>query len=402
MPDKSLRHRVAATLRRHLRNHLLPTAAKDEMRRDRRGLPSSDPSARAVIDGAIGWLCDAQDHSKSQDGGVARDYSLIRMWASSYPETTGYIIPTFLARADEDGSGDLRARAQRMLNWLVGIQLPSGAFQGGKIDSRPIKPVTFNTGQIVLGLVNGETAFGTYGPSLQRAADWLVATQDEDGCWRSYPTPFAVAGEKTYETHVAWGLLEAAKVYSGRGYAESALKNLHWALRKQRENGWLEDCCLTDPTVPLTHTLGYALRGLLEGYRFNRDPVLAGAARRTADALLAKLEPDGYLAGRFDANWNAAVPWACLTGIAQIAHCWLLVYEDTGESKYLDGARRANGFVRRTVRLDAPVGIRGGVKGSFPIQGAYGPFEYPNWAAKFLVDSLVLEQRVTSARRTSA
>jgi O-antigen/teichoic acid export membrane protein len=397
---KSIRNRFEAGVPRRFRNRRLPAIAKDEIRRDRQR-PGNDPGIPPVIDAALDWLCAAQDKSTSADGGVSRDYHLVRQWASSYPETTGYIVPTFLAHARDDAR-DLRARARRMLDWLVRIQLPTGAFQGGKIDSSPIRPVTFNTGQIVMGLAAGETTFGQYGDSLRKAADWLVATQDPDGCWRSYPTPFATPGEKTYETHVAWGLLEAARVDPTRGYAEAALRNIRWALGKQRDNGWLEDCCLTDRTAPLTHALGYALRGLLEGYRFSRDPVLAAAARRTADALLVKLEPDGYLAGRFNADWNAAVPWACLTGIAQIAHCWLLIYEDTGETKYLHGARRANAFVRRTVRLDAPEGIRGAVKGSFPVDGGYAPFEYPNWAAKFLIDSLALEQRVTSERRESA
>lgn len=40
---------------------------------------------------------------------------------------------------------------------------------------------------------------------MRRAADWLVETQDADGCWRRHPTPFAEPGEKVYETHVAWG-----------------------------------------------------------------------------------------------------------------------------------------------------------------------------------------------------
>jgi hypothetical protein len=279
-----------------------------------------------------------------------------------------------------------------MLDWLLAIQLPSGGFQGGKVDSIPVEAVTFNTGQIVLGLAAGEAAFGNCATALRRAADWLVETQDADGCWRKFPTPFATPGEKTYETHVAWALLEAARILPGRGYSEAAMKNLHWAIGKQRDNGWLEDCCLTDSARPLTHTLGYALRGFLEGYRYSEDSSLAVAARRTADALLTKIAPDGFLPGRFHPDWSPAAPWACLTGSAQLAHCFLLLYEDTGEVRYLDGARRANAFVRRTVRLDGPAGIKGGVKGSFPVNGGYGAFEYPNWAPKFLIDSLLVER----------
>jgi hypothetical protein len=50
---------------------------------------------------AMSWLCRAQD--AGGDGGVSRSYALRHMrahgrrgWLASYPETTGYIIPTFL------------------------------------------------------------------------------------------------------------------------------------------------------------------------------------------------------------------------------------------------------------------------------------------------------------------
>ncbi len=126
----------------------------------------------------------AQDCSASKDGGVARDYSLLRGWATSYPETTGYIVPTLLEYARRKHDDAVRERARRMLDWLVSIQLPAGGFQGGRIDSVPVVPVTFNTGQILIGLAAGQSSFGTYEEPLIRAADWLVATQDEDGCWR--------------------------------------------------------------------------------------------------------------------------------------------------------------------------------------------------------------------------
>src|SRR5690606_2591328 len=190
----------------------LPPAARAARKRDRAGLSASDPGSDAVIDACLSWLCLAQDRSRTQDGGVARDYSLIDGWASSYPETTGYIVPTLLRCAEREGFADLRERARRMLDWLARIQLPGGGFQGGKVDATPVVPVTFNTGQILFALASGVEWFSAYVEPLRRAADWLVATQDSDGCWRKYPTPFAAPGEKAYETHVAWGLLEAAKV----------------------------------------------------------------------------------------------------------------------------------------------------------------------------------------------
>ncbi len=44
--------------------------------------------------------------------------------------------------------------------------------------------------------------------------------------------------------------------------------------------------------------------------------------------------------------------------------------------------------------MDGPKETRGGVKGSFPVDGDYGTFEYLNWAAKFFIDSNELERAV--------
>lgn len=377
----------------------LPAAARAEARRDRQGLPAHDPGAERVLPVLMDWMCEAQDRSRSADGGVARDYSLIKGWATSYPETTGYIVPTFIEQGRRTGRQDLLDRARRMTDWLVAIQLPDGGFQGGKIDSTPVVPVTFNTGQILLGLAAAEAQFGGYREPMRRAADWLVRTQDPDGCWRKNPTPFAAPGEKEYETHVAWGLFEAARFDKDRGYAEAGFANLRWALSAQQPNGWSPKCCLDDPEHPLTHTIGYLLRGVLEGYRLGGDASLLVPARRTADSVLEQLGPDGRLAGRFGSDWSAAVDSVCLTGSAQIATCWLLLHQITGETRYFEAGCRANAYVRRTVHLDGPPEIRGGVKGSFPVDGDYGTYEFLNWAPKFLADSLMLEIDIRRGQR---
>ena len=57
-------------------------------------------------------------------------------------------------------------------------------------------------------------------------------------------------------------------------------------------------------------------------------------------------------------------------------------------------AYRANGYVRRTIEVDGPPDIRGAVKGSFPADGEYNPYQYLNWAGKFMVDANVLELAV--------
>lgn len=388
---QSMLQAINAT-RRYLR---LPGDARVEHRTDRFGPPAQDPGVERAIDEGVAWLCRAQDFSPSGDGGVARQYSLLDGWGASYPETTGYIVATMLWYAKLRGDQTVRNRATRMLDWLVSIQFPEGGFQAGLIDSEPIVPCTFNTGQILVGLASGVREFGElYRDPMVRAADWLVNTQDQDGCWRKYPTPFNVPGEKTYEAHVAWGLLEAASIESNRLYADAALASVRWALRSQQGNGWFDKCCLTDPSQPLTHTLGYALRAVIEAYRFAKDPTLLKGALRTADGLLTAIRDDGFLPGRLDANWSGTVSWACLTGSVQIAHCWLILYQYTGEPRYRDAAYAANRYVRRTVKVDGRPETRGGIKGAFPVYGNYNPYQYLNWGCKFFVDSNMLEMDV--------
>lgn len=376
----------------------VPPEARAEARRDRAGAPPPDPGIERAVREAIGWMGRAQDRSRSADGGVARHYSLVSGWATSYPETTGYIVPTMIEAARWSGRDEPRERARRMLDWLASIQRPGGGFQGGTIGETPVVPVTFNTGQILIGLAAGVAEFGeAYREPMRRAAGWLAATQDADGCWRRHPTPFAGPGEKAYETHVAWGLFEADRVEPGRGYGEAGLRNVRWALAQQGPNGWFEKCCLGDPERPLTHTIGYVLRGVLEGYRWSKDGGLLAGARRTADALLGAIDAEGFLPGRLDRDWRGAADWACLTGSVQVAACWLMLGEFTGEARYCEAARAANRYVRRRVRVEGPDEVRGGVKGSFPVDGAYGMYEYLNWACKFFIDSHLMELGAWSA-----
>ena len=109
--------------------------------------------------------------------------------------------------------------------------------------------------------------------------------------------------------------------------------------------------------------------------------------------------PDGFLPGRLRADWSPGATWCCLTGSAQIAHSLLLLSADESDHGYQLAASRMLEYVRRTVQTSGPVGVRGGVKGSFPTDGDYGRFEFLAWAAKFLLDANAAEQRLTRRGR---
>jgi hypothetical protein len=291
---------IPESLRTHIKFYLqLSAEGQKQHLKDRSGLPDHDPGFDNAIKESVAWICRAQDNSISQDGGVAYRYSLIDGWGASYPETTGYIIPTIIEYAKNKKDEQLLERTELMLDWLASVQLKDGGFCGGHVGSKQIAPVAFNTGQILLGLVAGVRQFGEkYSEPMLRAADWLVRTQDSDGCWRAFPSPYAIRGDKTYDTHIAWSLLEAAKLEPKQKYVDAGLSNVKWALQSQRDNGWFANCCVLDPSRPLTHTLGYVFRGIVEAYQFTKDSNFLVACQKIAEGLLSTIQDNGYIPGR--------------------------------------------------------------------------------------------------------
>ncbi len=355
------------------------------------------------LEAAMLWLCRAQDATGT--GGVSRSYSLRfrrahgrRGWLAAYPETTGYIIPTFLAYAAWARRAEYRERALRMAEWEIDVQMESGAVQGGVIGHAPT-PAIFNTGQVLFGwaAAHRETGDPRFQKAASRAADFLVEAQDPDGAWRRHGSRFARAGVNVYDARTAWGLLDASRITGDPRHREGALRNLRFVLTRQRANGWFEECCLDDNRRPLLHTIAYTMEGLLEAGALAGETSLIDAARRAADALVACQRPDGSLGGRFDAEWRPAARWSCLTGDAQTSIVWLRLGELTGERRYAEAARRMNRYLMSSQDLQAAdPGVRGGIKGSDPIYAEYGSHEYLNWAAKFFADALMLEARVAA------
>ncbi len=356
----------------------------------------SDLDRRRHLDEAMAWLRRAQD--AGSDRGVAYGVRFGQDFDVSYPETTGYVCQTFVEQEALTGDADLLERAIAMADWEIDIQLADGAVMGGKYNTEPT-PAVFNTGMVLLGWAalirrTGEERFQR---AARRASQWLVDMQEPNGNWIRGNSSFAEGDSTLYNVKAAWGLCEAGSALNERAFVDAAIRNGEYCLSRQRPNGWLPECCLSDPSAPLLHTLAYSMQGLIGIAKLTgRDDMIAGA-RLLADQQLRIMRPDGFIPGRQREDFSAAVDWCCLTGSAQTSIVWSELYLLTGDERYRDGVRRVNDYLlaHHDIRNPDPR-LRGGVPGSWPVWGDYGRLTILNWATKFLVDALTLEAKINA------
>jgi hypothetical protein len=360
-------------------------------------------SNKTHLNAAMDWLCRSQDISGC--AGSSASYGFDCGWAPPYPETTGYIISTFLRYAAFVNDDNFLERAKQMGDWEIDIQLPSGAVRGGSgINDYPI---VFNTGMVILGWTDlyQHTGYDRYLSASLKAADWLCLNIDTDGKWSKFTynkIPHA------YHSRVSWSLLEVYKHTNNSKYKDAAIRNINWVLSLVNENGWIEEMGFYRGETPLTHTIAYTYRGLLECSFFLDEEMklkIQNIVKRAAERIMHIYEAKKngpfktlkLLPGRINNKWHSSAIFSCLTGNAQIAIIWLKIYQLNRNERYLNAAVKIIDQLKRTQNLKSTnPGIRGGMAGSYPIWGSYMRFSYPNWAVKFYADALMLKETVMS------
>ncbi|MBL4853781.1 MAG: hypothetical protein JKY25_06030 [Robiginitomaculum sp.] len=347
---------------------------------------------------AIKWLKHA--HDMSSDDGVSygyylrgRPFSSSRIgWRSSYIETSGYITETFYDVSKRYNDKDSANRAEKIGRWLLTVQNNDGSFSNANYDKS--NGIIFDTGQVLFGLIRcyKETKDSEFLAAAQKAAQWLFEQIDLDGAWRNNTH---LNGLHTYNTRVAWAMLEYCQVSPDVDIKNAARNNLRWALSQQMENGLFDNCGFKSGHDPFTHTIAYTIRGLFEGGLLLKDETFVVAAKKAADRMAGYVGEKGFLPGRISAAGTPHNGSACLTGNCQMAIIWYKMSKVFGSPALADTAKLALDYALATQNLrTGNDNIRGAVKGSHPIWGRYTPMAYPNWATKFLIDAILLRQEM--------
>ena len=338
------------------------------------------------------WLIAAQDIT--EEGGVSRAWNIKNKWLDPYPETTGYIIPTFIDYYKLTNNHEFLKRAIAMGEWESSLQLKSGAFPDKTLNSN--RPFIFDTAQVIQGFnsLYKNTGEDIWLENSKKAADWIISKQDEDGSWMKYSNNNE---PHSYYTRVAWPLMELAALKGADKYFSAAEKNVRWVLSLQKKNGWIDKMSFSESSNAITHTIAYTYEGLLGCNDYInevriKNEILDLVNRGMKKILLSfKNNPKWQRNGIpviFDEDWSPKGDFSCLPGNAQIAKVWLWLFKISKERTYFDNAKLLVDQIKMS-QINHN-GHNGAITGSYPIWGKYGAFSFLNWGAKFFADALIM------------
>jgi rhamnogalacturonyl hydrolase YesR len=342
-------------------------------------------------------VCDYKGSAASQS---VRRYFYRRSWAPAYPETTGYIIETLYAYQEyimSNKNDVLIADYQKLISkykpksgksialesagWICGLQFPNGALPGGK-DRK--SESAFNTGMMLFGLMQvyereqNQTCFEV----AQKATIWLSSIINEEGNFVS--ASYIDGYTPSYYTRILWGMVLVNQKLNDESVTKAIKRAFAFIQKRQLPNGAFQHWGFEAQKPAHTHTIAYTLRGFLESSQLLNDDSYLVCAQNLAFNLIGTYKKDDRrLAGSYDTDWRGDHTYICITGHAQISHCLSRLYEITQNVEYQTIAIE----IFETIK-DIPT-RNGAIAGSVPFSGAYMPYHYPNWAAKFWLDAFM-------------
>jgi uncharacterized protein YyaL (SSP411 family) len=347
------------------------------------------------IKAAINWLCESdiinKDPLQNSFGGINNGY----LWKDKkyqyvYNEITGYAINTFIAIYQWLGKDEYLELAKEAAGYLINLQVKDdSAFENGGIAHSLIWPdlnrvnnyYSFDNAVILHGMASlyRITKNEKYLSACLQIAGFLLKMQKQDGSFYSYFD--ADKGLLTHEAdefffdngclHIknAIGLMYLNQISEDRRFAISGSAVCAWGARLQAADGlfWAN----TRKKYVFTHAHCYATEGYLYAYFLTNEPEYLKISRKAGDALLNLQNQDGSLYRIYKNNifmrnqcgsrsrmsfrrWRneKKMPWKTIDASSQAARIWILLYSLDHDTRYLDAAKKAIGFLKRNQVLN--------------------------------------------------
>ena len=394
--------RITQNLYQRVRNsEVLNRCAAQEAKCERvSGHPLADMYQIHLLE-ALDWLMRAQDVIPY--GGLSRGYSFgwnpfypRKGWQPAHPKSTAEAITVLFDCAESMSRIDLRKRAIDLADWLVKIQMYSGAIRGGALNEARSSE-TLNTALTLLGWIRTvkETGRKQYLPAIRRAAEFLLelerqasrpGRQNNDGAGHNDAIASSAVGLALIQTGI---FLEE---YTCCAVGEHCLNQ---AIGRQKDNGWFRNngCDPSSPT--LLQTLAATVENILMGGIILDNSKYIRSAQLTADVLLQKFQVDHVLIGRVLPDWSGDVSWSGQLANGKMASTWFLLYQITDREDYLASAHQMIDSLKKGQnRVTSNPGLRGGLKGCFPCDGDFGRYQTLSSATIQYINALLLMDRI--------
>jgi len=286
----------------------------------------------------MGWL-----HLNTCTGtGIA----VTNLERNPYPEVSGYLIPTLLKWGEHD-------LARQYGRWLGSIQNSDGSWS----DPSGKAPYTFDTGQILKGLLALSDKGPEYDEVIRRGCDWLLRQVQPDGRvttpnTQHWQLPSGKVVPESIHLYALKPLRDAGRKWGISSYEEAVERSLFY---------YLANPALTRFDT-LSHFHAYIVEGLLD-----LGQLKAAATGMVAPAALQSRK--GLIPGYSDSRW------VCSTGLFQYAVIWYRLGD-------LSRADRAFSCASRLQNRS------GGFMGSYGWGANYFQREEISWAQKYFLDAL--------------
>jgi len=388
-------------------NHLYETPFLKRVLYDYLGKTGQTPSLDESLTKTFSWI--KASFEATGDGGSAAYYHLGHGWKSSYPETTGYLIPTLYEYSRYSIDSYWAELAHKAAEWLIKIQYKEGGWQGLQIGV-PCEPRIFNTGMILDGMISAflHQKDEKYLEAAIKGVDWIISKIGNNGLFISNnPVKGGWSADILVLSYAAT-VIQYLPADKQSKYLESIHNSMNSHLKFQAPNGWISASNFEDsfPDTAVLHVLGYAFDGLLVLFEVTGEQKYMDSAMAIAGELLSLYKTTGQIPSYIKSDWSTYYDMGrgkaslCLTGLSQVAICFHKIARIKNKPEYVEAANKIIAQVAGIGNWKSSCnGLSYGITGSYPISGHYQKYKTLNWAAKFHAESILLAMNKSLPRK---
>lgn len=262
-----------------------------------------------------------------------------------YPEVTGYYIPTLLNWGQKE-------KALGYAKWLTSIQNSDGSWT----DPEGEVPYTFDTGQIIKGLIAALPFLPELRQPIITGCNWILEQIESNGRIttpekKHWKLPNGQYVSENIHLYALEPLREASKLFNKPQYEEAVQRALNYYLATPN---------LVDFNT-LSHFHAYVIEALV-------DLGCMDVATKGMEQISRLQKRNGSIPAYQDVNW------ICSTAVAQYAVIW---YK-------LGNIEAANKSLNYLSTIQNP---SGGFYGSYGRKSNYFPNQEISWATKYYLDA---------------